>query len=81
MPATPRRRDRYLLFLRDKSEAATLDDTLIRSWYAFKEVRQTWLGFSEQGNRGQGLGADFAHALHRNLHRLGFGHQTITKSI
>lgn len=71
---------RYLIFLRDKSEAAALDDALIRSWYAFKEVRQTWLGFSEQGNRGQGLGADFAHALHRNLHHLGFGHETITKS-
>ncbi len=47
----------------------------------FPEVRQTWLGFTESGNKGSGLGNHFASALHENLHRLfgNFRHERITK--
>jgi len=40
------------------------------------------LGFSQSGNRGSGLGRDFAVALHQNLHRLfaDFGRETVTRS-
>ena len=54
---------------------------MLRTWYCFPEVKQTWLGFSELGNEGSGLGIDFARALHGNLHRLfpEFGQEKITK--
>lgn len=73
----------YLVFLRDKAADASLSQNLVDSWYRFKEVKQTWLGFSRTGNQGSGLGKDFAIALHSNLHRLfqDFGaKQPITKS-
>jgi hypothetical protein len=73
----------YLVFLRDKAADGTLSHDLIDSWYRFKEVRETWLGFSRTGNQGAGLGKDFAVALHSNLNRLfqDFGEkQRITKS-
>jgi hypothetical protein len=60
----------YLVFLRDKAAGGDLGRGLIDSWYAFKEVKETWLGFSRTGNRGAGLGRDFAVALHSNLNRL-----------
>ena len=45
-------------------------------------MKQTWLGFTESGNRGSGLGNHFASALHENLHKLfgNFGREGITKS-
>lgn len=72
---------KYLLFLRDKASAGVLDPSLLKSWYCFPEIKQTWLGFSEFGNEGSGLGMDFARALHRNLHTLfaDFGKERITK--
>lgn len=72
---------RYLVFLRDKSQTTDVNDALLRVWYCFPEVKQTWLGFSIEGNQGSGLGIDFARALHENLHRLfpKFGAETITK--
>ena len=72
---------KYLLFLRDKSGDVSLDKDLVKAWYRFPEVSQTWLGFSEGGNAGRGLGRDFAIALHDNLHRIfhGFGKEKITK--
>ena len=71
----------YLVFLRDKSQTTHVSDGLLRSWYCFPEVKQTWLGFSLEGNRGSGLGIDFARGLHENLHRLfpEFGNESITK--
>jgi hypothetical protein len=71
----------YLRFLRDKSADRDLDKGLIRAWYRFPEVKQNWLGFTTTGNRGSGLGTDFANALHTNLHRLfrNFGDEQITK--
>lgn len=71
----------YLRFLRDKSGNANLDPALIDAWYRFPEVTQTWLGFSAAGNKGSGLGKDFASALHDNLHRIfhHFGSEEVTK--
>jgi hypothetical protein len=72
---------RYLVFLRDKAAEGVIDPGLLKSWYCFPEVRQTWLGFSEVGNGGSGLGMDFAKALHFNLHTLfaNIGKESITK--
>jgi hypothetical protein len=71
----------YLRFLRDKSANQHLDPGLIRAWYVFPEVRQNWLGFALTGNRGRGLGRDFARALHTNLGELfrSFGDEEVTK--
>jgi hypothetical protein len=73
---------KYLTFLREKSDSGHLDPGLIRAWFRFPEVKQTWLGFTESGNRGSGLGNHFASALHENLHTLfgNFGREGITKS-
>jgi hypothetical protein len=56
----------YLRFLRKRATTG-LDPGLVGAWYTFKEVKQTWLGFSERGNEGHGLGRDFARDLHSNL--------------
>ena len=71
----------YLVFLRDKARAGDVSEPMLRSWYCFPEVKQTWLGFSETGNKGSGLGIDFARSLHQNLHRIfpEFGEEQITK--
>jgi hypothetical protein len=70
----------YLMFLRDKSVDEALSSGLIDAWYRFPEVKQNWLGFSATGNRGSGLGRDFAIALHKNLHRIftDFGDERVT---
>jgi hypothetical protein len=72
---------RYLRFLRDKSADGLPDPALLRAWYYFSEVRQTWLGFCESGNRGRGLGHDFAIALDKNLRHVfsGFGGERVTR--
>ena len=60
---------RYVAFLRDRSiSMARVPDGLLRSWYCFPEVKQTWLGYSVIGNRGRGPGMEFARALNDNLH-------------
>ena len=71
----------YLKFLRDRAVDGGLSGSLIRSWYAFPEIRQNWLGFSRSGNRGSGLGKDFATALSGYLNKLfsDFGDEHITK--
>jgi hypothetical protein len=57
----------YLPFLRDQAVQGGLDEGLLRSWYMFLAVKQLWLGSSIKGNRGSGLGIDFARALHASL--------------
>jgi hypothetical protein len=42
--------------------------------YRFKEVKQNWLGFTEFGNEGAGLGSAFARALNDAL-----GNETVTR--
>lgn len=73
---------KYVKFLRDISTNSNLDLNSISSLFCFPEVHQNWLGFSRQGNRGSGLGNDFARALHRNLHHVfkDFGEEKITRS-
>lgn len=72
---------RYLKFLRDKSIDQQIADGLLSSWYYFREVKQTWLGFCETGNKGRGLARGFAEALNANLKELfsDFGQERITK--
>lgn len=72
---------KYLTFLRDQSVNGNVDDGLLKSWYMFPEVKQLWLGFSQSGNNGSGLGIDFARALNSNLHVIftNFGSEKITK--
>ncbi len=69
----------YLRFLRKRATAG-LDPGLVAAWYTFKEVKQTWLGFSERGNEGHGLGRDFARDLHGNLGTVfsSFGSEKVT---
>jgi hypothetical protein len=72
---------RYLQFLRDKADGQGISPSLLRAWYRFPGVRQNWLGFTRSGNRGSGLGGEFARSLHDNLHRIftNFGSEQITK--
>src|SRR5438132_5726559 len=72
---------KYLRFLKDAAVDRTLSRGLLESWYLFPEVRQNWLGYSKSGNRGSGLGRDFAVSLHKNLHEVfhDFGGETITR--
>lgn len=72
---------RYVKFLRDVSVDTLISKGLVDSWFRFPEVSQNWLGFSRKGNRGSGLGGDFAAVLHHNLHRVfrDFGSETITR--
>ena len=67
----------YLRFLRDKSIAGRINEGLLRAWFKFSEVKQTWLGFSREGNGGSGLGMDFARTLNANLNSVfsDFGHE------
>jgi hypothetical protein len=58
---------RYLQFLFKKSRTQSLSPALLGSWYRFPEITENWLGFSETGNQGRGLGAKFANALHGNF--------------
>lgn len=54
----------YLKFLQIKSEQIDeLSGGMLKSWFMFSEVKQTWLGFSLSGNAGRGLGLDFAKGL------------------
>ena len=70
----------YLRFLRDKAVGGHLNDGLLEAWFTFREVKQNWLGYSLSGNKGSGLGMDFARALSGNLATLfqSFGAETVT---
>jgi len=72
---------RYLRFLRDKSTQGAVTEGLLKAWFTFSEVKQTWLGFSRVGNDGRGLGSDFAHALNQNLYTVfsSFGSEEVTQ--
>jgi len=72
---------RYISFLKGKSEQGHVSDGLLQEWYCFKEISQNWLGYCELGNKGSGLGIDFARVLHSSLGQLfqDFGSESITK--
>ena len=71
----------YLKYLRDRSTDGNVNNGLLKAWYMFPEVKQLWLGYSLSGNRGSGLGMDFARALNRNLNIIfnNFGNEKITR--
>jgi hypothetical protein len=71
----------YMLFLKHKAQNEQ-DEGMLKAWYVFKEVDQNWLGFSVTGNKGHGLGMDFAKSLNENLHLIfrEFGNEQITRS-
>jgi hypothetical protein len=72
---------KYLIYLRDAA-APDLDPSLVANLYQFKEVKQNWLGFTELGNGGSGLGPSFAKALHASLGTIlaNFGDEDITRA-
>jgi hypothetical protein len=73
----------YVAFLRDRSiSMGKMSEGLLRSWYCFPEVKQTWLGYSKIGNKGRGPGMEFARALNDNLHGVfsNFDDNKISKS-
>lgn len=57
----------YLEFLRDLATAGELSTGRLKALFCFPEVDQNWLGFSKTGNKGRGLGMDFANALSSGL--------------
>lgn len=71
----------YLRFLKEKA-SRPLPEGLVRNWFAFPEVKQNWLGFTEDGNTGHGLGVGFARDLRDAFQTLlrDFGQETITDS-
>ncbi|MCC5791344.1 MAG: hypothetical protein JJT82_01865 [Legionellaceae bacterium] len=71
----------YVAFLRDVSQDQGISPGLIKSWFLFPEVKQTWFGYSKTGNSGSGLGHNFAKALNKNLHHVfsNFGNEEITR--
>lgn len=72
---------RYIRFLRGVSNSGPVNPGLLKSWYRFPEVKQNWLGYSRVGNKGSGLGREFAAALNENLNSLfnDFGQERITR--
>lgn len=73
----------YLLFLKNEAQRIkTPHGGMLQSWYVFPEIKQTWLGFSESGNKGRGLGTDFARGLHEGLQTIfrDFGDETMLDS-
>ncbi len=74
---------KYLRFLHSKARTTALTPGLIASWYRFPEIKENWLGFSQTGNDGRGLGPKFATALHSNLGVLfhGLADARITKGV
>jgi len=59
----------YLRYLRSLA-AENLSDATIRDLFRFQEVSQNWFGYCKLGNKGQGLGADFARALRLAIGRV-----------
>ena len=71
----------YVVFLKSISKNQ-LDAGLIKSLFTFHEVKQNWLGYSKNGNKGRGLGPKFAKALNINLSTIfkDFGEEEIAES-
>jgi len=75
----------YLKFLRNlsiKNEGRNLSTGDYKHYYKFSEVKQSWLGYSVDGNSGLGLGPDFGKSLCYNLNKIfsKFGKEKITES-
>ncbi|HEX3568203.1 MAG TPA: hypothetical protein VHT70_00825 [Candidatus Saccharimonadales bacterium] len=72
----------YLIFLRDLSAQGNLNKSHLNYYYGFPEVKENWLGFTQFGNSGHGLGKKFGSALNENLGRIfnNFGTEKVTDS-
>jgi len=73
----------YILFLQKQAaKYKAAPNGMLSAWYHFPEIKQTWIGFSLDGNAGRGLGGGFASNLHFGLQTIfrDFGKETITKS-
>lgn len=57
---------KYIKFLQEKAKD-NLSEENIRRWYTFPEVKQNWLGYSQTGNAGQGLGIGFASMASKQI--------------
>ncbi len=70
----------YIAFLKDISQQGAIKKGLIKNWFLFPEVKQSWLGYCKTGNDGKGLGPKFAKALNENLNTIfnNFGNEEIT---
>ena len=53
----------YMKFLKSLSINSSVSEPQLRLWFGFPEVSQNWFGFTKYGNRGRGLGMDFAKTL------------------
>jgi hypothetical protein len=62
-----RRIIKYLEFLWNLATLGQLSVGKLKALFCFPEVDQNWLGFSKTGNKGRGLGMDFANALSSGL--------------
>lgn len=73
---------RYLRRLKELAAQPGVPAGVVSALFRFKEVKQTWLGYSQTGNVGSGLGADFAEALLRGLTSIfaNFGSEKITRA-
>ncbi len=71
----------YMRFLKEVTLKEQVPEALLEEWFAFREVKQNWLGFSRSGNRGHGLGLAFAASLHTNFNTVfaDFGDEQITQ--
>jgi hypothetical protein len=71
----------YLRYLRGLSEKGNLTPAEVRYLYRFKEVHQNWFGYTYMGNRGHGLGRNFAVDLHESLKVIlaNFGNEGVTR--
>lgn len=56
----------YLCFLKEKA-SGNVSEEKIKRWYTFPEVKQNWLGYSENGNGGLGLGNNFGHSMSKAI--------------
>ena len=74
---------KYLQFLQVQSQLTnTLSAGMRQAWFKFPEVKQTWLGFSQSGNAGRGMGKTFANGMFKGLTSIfkDFSNLEITKS-
>lgn len=72
---------KYVKFLRDICNETDGNDANFREWFYFPEIKQNWMGFSETGNAGTGLGPKFGRSMHYNLRKnfADFGEESITR--
>lgn len=72
----------YLTFLRNKAAEGHISAAKIARWYKFSEVKENWLGYSETGNSGSGLGNDFGRHMSAAMMSVfnSLGNEQITES-